>query len=178
MALFDILKKVIDSAPPQQNPVANQPVSEKKPPKKEERHRIAGTSYQQDAIISLGTLNPNYKLNKSQLIKKKLVNTPVYEYNFKTYEADLVPEPSNEYDPNAIKVMIAGKHVGYIKKGSCAHIKKLINTGLIKSVTATIKGGNQKYVSCYDAPENRDKDSYIYESDKSPIGVDIMIKTI
>ncbi len=149
----------------------------KQPSAKGETHRIAGTSYRQDAIKSLGTPNPDYKLTKEQLIKKNLLNVSIYEYNFKTYKAELVPEPTNKQDPNAIKVIIAGNHVGYIKKGSCAHVKKLITTNSIKSITATIKGGSSKYISCYDSPKERDKDSYEYESDKGTIGVEIKIQT-
>lgn len=145
---------------------------------KVETHRIAGTSYRQDTIKSLGTSNPDYRLTKEQLIKKNLLNINVYEYNFKSYKAELVPEPTNKHDSNAIKVIIAGKHVGYIKKGSCAHVKKLISTDSIKSITATIKGGNSKYISCYDAPSERNKDSYNYSSDKFDIGVEIKIQTV
>ncbi|MCI8789108.1 MAG: hypothetical protein HFH92_08375 [Lachnospiraceae bacterium] len=182
MGLFDTLKKAlsVSSVPPPtgQKPSSAQTASTKKSEKKEETHRIAGTSFHQDEIKSLGSLNPDYKLNKSQLIKKNLLNVWVYEYSFKSYQAELVPEPTNEYDPNAIKVVIAGKHIGYIKKGSCAHIKKLISTNSIKSITAIMKGGNSKYISCYDPPKERDKDSYEYESDKGTIGVEIKIQII
>lgn len=159
-------------------PLPQRTVTSKQASAKEETHRIAGTSYRQDAIKSLGTPNPDYKLTKEQLIKKNLLNVSIYEYSFKSYKAELVPEPTNEHDPNAIKVIIEGKHIGYIKKGSCAHVKKLMSTNSIKSVTATMKGGNSKYISCYDAPKDRDKDSYNYSSDKFDIGVEIKIQTI
>ena len=30
--------------------------------------------------------------------------------------ASLIPEPTNPYDPNAVKVVIAGKHVGHLSR--------------------------------------------------------------
>jgi hypothetical protein len=159
-------------------PLPQRTVTAKQPSAKEETHRITGTSFRQDAIKSLGVPNPDYKLTKEQLIKKNLLNVSIYEYTFKSYKAELVPEPTNEYDSNAIKVVIAGKHVGYIKKGSCAHVKKLMSTNSIKSITATMKGGSSKYISCYDPLKERDKDSYEYESDKGTIGVEVKIQTI
>lgn len=170
MGLFNALKKAFCISSAQQAGETD------KAARKEENHRIAGTSYRQEAIKSLGTPNPDYALPKGQLIKKGLVNVPVYEYNFNPYEAELIPEPTNEHDPNAIKVIVSGQHVGYIKRGSCGHVKKLLKTNSIKSITAFIKGGNNKYIICNDPPGERDKDSYEFESDKGTIGVEITIK--
>lgn len=179
MGLFNLLKKALNTAPVKSTPepFVPQTGTTNHLPKKEEKHRIAGTSFKQNEIKSLGVLNPNYQLNKSQLIKKNLINITVYEYTFNSFYAELIPEPTNEHDPNAIMVMIAGKHVGYIKKGSCAHVKKLINANSIKSITAIMKGGNTKYVSCFDL-EDRDKSSYEYEASKGDIGIEITIHTI
>lgn len=170
--------KALSQQPKATKPLPQRTVTAQRSSAKEETHKIAGTSYRQDAIKSLGAPNPDYKLTKEQLIKKNLLNVSIYEYTFKSYKAELVPEPTNEYDSNAIKVVIAEKHVGYIKKGSCAHVKKLMSTNSIKSITATMKGGSSKYISCYDPPKERDKDSYEYESDKGTIGVEIKIQTI
>lgn len=134
-----------------------------------ETHRVAGTSYKQREIKSLGSLNPDYQLNKAQLIKKGLLNTSVYEYTFKKLKAELIPEPTNEVDPNAIKVIVSGKHVGYIKKGSCAHIKKLLKSNTIVSVTANVKGGNYKYIQSFEPGD------YAFESDKGEFGIDLTI---
>lgn len=143
---------------------------------KTENHQVAETSYHQEAIKSLGTLNPDYQLTKSQLIKNKLINCAIYEYNFPSLTAELIPEPSNIHDSNAIKVVIAGQHVGYIKKGSCSHIKNLINSNAIKSVTANIYGGKNKYINCYD--DSGDADSYELEKDEYDIGIKITIEKI
>ena len=123
------------------------------------RSKVAGTSYRQNEIKLLGTQNPDYRLSTAQLAKKKLVDVSIYEYKFKKLKAQLEEEPTNEYDPNAIKVMISGRHVGYIKKGSCTHVKKLIKTNSIKSITAIISGGNYKYIfRCGDGNDSFDCD--------------------
>lgn len=143
---------------------------------KTENHKVAGTSYRQEVIKSLGTLNPDYQLTKSQLIKSKLIDCAIYEYNFPSLATELIPEPSNVHDPNAIKVMISGQHVGYIKRGSCPHIKNLINSNSIKSVTAHIYGGKNKRVNCYD--DYGDADSFELEKEEYDIGIKITIEKI
>lgn len=111
-------------------------------------HKIAGTSFRQEALQALGELNPDYNLTKRELLKIWLDGVTVYEYTFQPRRAYLVPEPDNPEDPNAIKVVIDGAHVGYIKAGSCAHIRRLIREGRIEKIEARIIGG--KYKSVYD----------------------------
>lgn len=41
---------------------------------------------------------------------------------------ELIPEPDNPYDKNAVRVDMDGLTVGYIKKGSCSHAKNLLNS--------------------------------------------------
>jgi len=148
MGLFDLFKKKEEIATPQkQEPEAQ--IS-----KNTQGHKVAGCNYKQAEIKSLGTINPDYSLKKNELIKKGLLDTPVYEYNFPKYSAALIPEPTNEHDPNAIKVVIADVHVGYIKKGSCSRVRKLMDTNSIKEVGAIVYGGNYKEViDCGDVTE-------------------------
>lgn len=140
---------------------------------KAEKHRIAGVSYRQDVIMSLGIPNEAYKYTKSQLIKMGLVDKKIYEYLFSPSSVTLIPEPDNDHDPNAVKVVIDGKHVGYIKKGSCSHIKNLLNSNTISSISAKISGGKSKYVYCNDDCE--DSNSYTMEQDKTDFHVEITI---
>lgn len=39
----------------------------------------------------------------------------------------LRPEPDNKYDPNAIKVLINGKHVGYVARDYCSQVSEILN---------------------------------------------------
>lgn len=144
MGLFDILKR-------KENVVMSPETQE---PKNTQGHKVAGCDYRQAEIKSLGKINPDYSLKKNELIKKKMLDIKVYEYIFPKYSAELVPEPTNEHDPNAIKVIIDGVHVGYIKKGSCTRIHNLINSGGIKGIEAILYGGNYKEVlDCGDVTE-------------------------
>ena len=117
------------------------------PPEKTERHRVAGTSYRIDAIKSLGIENPDYELTKQELVEDYLTDESIYEYEFPLFDAELIEEPDNEVDPNAIMVVLNGVHVGYIKAGSCNRVKKRMREDRIKRVTARIFGGRYKYVS-------------------------------
>lgn len=119
------------------------------PAQKTERHRVAGTSYRTDAIKSLGNENPIYELTKRDLIDLDKTDESIYEYEFPIFDAELIEEPDNEVDPNAIKVILNGVHVGYIKAGSCNRIKKRMREDRIKRATATISGGRYKYVSTH-----------------------------
>ncbi len=100
-------------------------------------HKVAGTSYRRDVIASFGTLNPEYKKPKNR-------DMTVFEYTFpQRLMAELVPDPDNEHDKNALKVLIDGKHVGYIKAGSAKHVGNISEQ--YDAVTAEIYGGNRKY---------------------------------
>ena len=88
----------------------------------------------------------------------------VYQYTFDV-KADLVPEPDNEYDPNAIMVQANGLCIGHIPKGSTAHIRKLMESGRIKSMNLNIGGGKYKEVYEVDDGEYElDKDTLKYSA--------------
>lgn len=128
-----------------------------------ERHNIAGTSYRQNNIKQLGVLNYEYDLTKTEIINELLYDEKIYQYNFYPESVVLEEEPDNIHDPNAIKVIIDDIFVGYIKRGSCNHIKKLIREDKIQSISAEIYGGKYKTVfSDYDV----EKDKEIYQMDK------------
>lgn len=148
------------------------PAAPKKAPTRK-THKVAGTSYRQDAIRAMGEKNPDFALTKRDLFKRGL-DAPVYEYTFNPTKAELIPEPENPHDPNAIKVLVDGVHVGYIKAGSCAHILKLLQEDRIERITPTIFGGKYKHLCTYDADAKRLED-YDLEKDESPFGVSLQI---
>lgn len=161
----------IDSA------VVRSPESPVITPVKTERHNIAGTSYRQKEIESLGEENYLYSLGKKELIDDFMTDQKIYKYDFFPVSVELVDEPDNPHDPNAIKVIIDGIHVGYIKKGSCSHIKKLVKNDLISSISAEIHGGRYKYISSDYDPVN-DKDVYSCEQNSTPyfVSIDLSLK--
>ena len=107
-------------------------------------HRVAGVSHYTDNLLTLATENPDYVLKKNELIKRKMFNETIYQYDFYPGKVDVIPEPTNQYDPNAVQVLIDEKLVGYIKAGSCKHILNLINENRIEKIESKIEGGKYK----------------------------------
>lgn len=138
-------------------------------------YRVAGTSFRADAIASLGEENDDYGASKRDLIDEDLIDEEIYQLQFHPEKAELVPEPDNEFDPNAVKVIVDGVHVGYIKKGSCAHVKKLLDEDRILNITCKIGGGKFKIITEDYDPE-KGKDVYTLERDEREYWVELKIK--
>lgn len=128
-------------------PEAPAPDPEPKPERtfsKMETHRIAGTSFHESEIPELMIENGDYDMTAAELIDAGYEDERVYKYSETDCKASLEPEPDNQYDPNAVKVFADGVHIGYIKKGSAAHVKKLLEEDRIRSMSLTITGGPYK----------------------------------
>lgn len=137
-------------------------------------HKVSGTSRRQKELLAMGKKNPDYALTKRELVKKWPEGVTVYEYKFSPKKAELVPDPDNEHNPKAIKVLVDGVHVGYIKDGSCAHIHKLLRENRLQSVTAQIVGGKYKELYSLDQDARKVED-YEFEKDETTIGVRLAI---
>lgn len=143
------------------------------PQQKVERHHVAGTSFRLDAIKALGVKNFDYDKSKRELIEDGLTGERIWRTDYFPKVATLEPEPTNPHDPNAIKVVVDGVHIGYIKKGSCARIHKAIREGRIERVKCEIKGGKYKIVL-----EDFDEDGnsvYNLDSDDVPLYAELYI---
>ena len=118
---------------------------------------VVGESYHKKEIASLGYENPDYKLAKGELFKRGYYEKPVYAYDFPKLEAKLQPEPDNKHDPNAIKVLVRGIHVGYIRSKDCPAVKAMLDAGRIRRVQASILGGDSRmiYTEMAYPPEER-----------------------
>ena len=138
-----------------------------------ERHKLAGTSYHMDAIMALAQENPDYDLTKREIIDDELTDERIYQYTFADGPVELVDDPDNEYDPNAIKVLVAGQHIGYIKRGSTGRIHNLQRAGRVLGVTAEIYGGKYKVVICDDDDDGAEH--YDLIKDETGYGADIEI---
>ena len=108
------------------------------------RHQIVGLDYRKANVMKLAKENPIYKLDKAAILKQGLTNTDIHKYIFADGPTELVQEPDNPHDPNAIKVVVSGQHIGYIKAGSCAHLNKVINEGRVEKILCRIYGGPYK----------------------------------
>ena len=144
------------------------------PVAKKVSHGVVGTNYRQKEIQAMGRINQDYALDKRALLKRWPKGVTVYEYTFSPKKAELVPEPENPHDPKAIKVLVDGVHVGYIKAGSCAHIHKLLRDGRILKIEPKIVGGKYKELYSLDAGA-RQLDDFDLDKGSSPFGVRLEI---
>jgi hypothetical protein len=63
----------------------------------------------------------------------------------------LMPDPTNAYDPNAIKVVKRGLHIGFIPRGWTADVREALEDGFIVVVeSCTARGCAIRFV----APED------------------------
>lgn len=131
--------KVETTAPIQPPSAPIQPPTEQTKPEpaetgfKRETIKVAGISQFTDNVLSLGSENPDYSLSKKELIEAGLEDEKIKEYDFRILPATFEFEPDNQYDSNAIAVYVAGVKIGYVKSGSTAHIRKLIQQNKIEA---------------------------------------------
>ena len=59
-------------------------------------------------------------------------------------DAQVVPDPENEYDPNAVKVLIDGVHVGFVPKGATGYWRNRIAEG-VHTVPCLVREGGESY---------------------------------
>lgn len=90
---------------------------------KKEKFQVAGVSHYSDSIMKdIAYENDDYSLSVKELSETYDVGDRVFEYSFDDCNASLVPEPTNEHDPNAVRVEVKGILIGYVKRGSCSQI--------------------------------------------------------
>ena len=137
-------------------------------------YRVTGMQHYMDNLMSLAIDNIDYNSSKRVLIDEGLIDERIWEKEFFPVKTEVIPEPNNPVDPKAIKVVVDGKHVGYIKSGSCAHLLKVIREGRIKKIDCEIAGGPYKRIN-EDYDEEKDKDVYTLEHGNSPYFVHLLI---
>ena len=134
-----------------------------------ETHRVAGTSHRQKTLQELGMPNSDYDdLTASEAAETYDVGDRIYEYTFYGETPALVPEPSNPYDPRAIRVEVDGKHIGYIKKGSTSRVRNLMESGRVLSIHVEMYGG--RYKELVETDEGRPR----FEKDETDYGAKLI----
>lgn len=144
-----------------------------KPAPKVEHHNVTGTSFRREALLSLGVENDDYTKTKRELIEDDIIGERVYKTDFYANRVELVPEPDNPHDPNAIKVVVDGQHIGYIKKGSCAHVRNLLENDAIRAMRCEIKGG--RYKMLLEEEDDDGKTRYDLITDEHALCADLFI---
>ena len=146
------------------------------PRTKKKVFHVTGTAHYQDAFSGMLAENEDYGLPAAELKEMLEPGEKVWQYEVDFSTVALVPEPENEYDPNAVRVELDGIKVGYIKKGSCSQVKNLLKSDKYVRTTAETFGG--KYKSLY-VWEDDDGDSHerIEKGDTGVYGVTVTIET-
>ena len=131
---------------------------------KTEKFYVAGVRHYEDNILSLGCENEEYNLSNRDLIDSFMEGEKIFEYDFFPKEVDLIPEPENKYDDNAVRVEVDGVLVGYIKMGSCSRVKNLMASPDFRGVRVESMGMG-KYKSIW---EDDDGKLHVEKGEKSP----------
>lgn len=134
--------------------ISAQHISKISQPKAKTCILVVGEYYRHNDICSIVSGNPLYNLPDNEFIKKVAPDKRIYRYKYREASAQLIPEPANKHDKNAIKVMIDNVHVGYIPTEQCLEVKKLLPK--IKEVKAYIGGGDYKYHSQNEVYKSQD----------------------
>lgn len=146
---------------------------------RQEQFTAAGTSFHKAELADFGVPNPDYKLDKMQLYRAGLLDTDVYALNFEPVLAALVPEPENPHDKCAVKILLNGVHVGYIRANQSAFVTWLLATGKVRRVQAQAYGGDYRtltYDGGYLAPgETATRDELHTAVTRSSIGIAVFI---
>ena len=107
---------------------------------------VAGVYYRKDDIIDLLDENDDYEMTKKEIIESGLDGEYIYKYSIKDSDAELIPEPDNENDKNAIMVMVDGTHVGYVPKDKIKKTKRTLEGKHVDRIRCSIYGGDYKVV--------------------------------
>lgn len=122
---------------------------------------VAGIYYREDAVIdNLLYENSDYEMRKSEIVECGMEDTYIYKYDTFYGYADLVPEPDNPHDPNAIKVIVDNVHIGYVPAKSTKSIKKIIESNNVIEISCEIYGGPYKVLPDVDADIERGKTDF------------------
>lgn len=96
---------------------------------------VAGFNYYRDGMFKVLTDNPDYKNPKSTA-------KPVYKYKYFDKVCDLIPEPDNPYDSNAILVSYKGVKLGHVPMDETDNVRVLLANGYIPKLN--IVAGHRK----------------------------------
>lgn len=114
---------------------------------KRELFKVTGITYHKDAVKELQIENDDYDMTAKQILGEYGEDERIYKYDYDIAKVELVPEPDNEYDRNAVAVVIDGAKVGYIKKGSASRVKNLLASPDFDHIETEIGGGPYKVVT-------------------------------
>lgn len=145
----------------------------------QEQFAVAGTSLHKKELAALGEENPDYKMDKMQLYRAGLLDSNVYAIRFGPVTAKLEPEPDNPKDKNAVKVLLNGQHIGYVKASAAPKVLSLLAADRIRRIQAQPYGGDYRTLT-YDGGylpdgERAARDELRTEVTRESVGVALFI---
>ena len=166
MGLFDLFKKkpspvrVPDPVPePEPTPKEEAPAAQK-PDYKTYDFKVAGVAYHENELLeNIMIENDEYYMKRSELIDLGMVDERIYKYEPSFLHVELVPDPTNEHDPNAIKVLVDGVHIGFVPEKKTSKVKKILEKNDVLAMVCDISGGPYRIIKEY-YDDDRDKDMY------------------
>ena len=96
-----------------------------------------------EELFDLLACNPDFELSTDELIKKGYAGKTIYKY-YSDYQGDdvsLEPDPKNQADKNAVKILLFGKFFGYVNREDAPTIKQLIKKNAILELKLKNRGG-------------------------------------
>lgn len=134
-------------------------------------YHITGMYYYEKDIQSLFVKNPDFSRSNKELLEIYDEGDVICQYEADVSKVELIPEPDNQYDPDAVRCEIDGVKVGYIKSGSCARVKKLLASPDFKEVTLTqFAHGKEKHIRM-----DEDGDLYVDTFDRDGFVIHVSI---
>lgn len=136
---------------------------------------VAGISFHEKEILRMLTEeNEDWNMSKRDIIECCLTDERIYRYGGITTNVELVPEPDNPYDPNAVKVIADNIHIGYVPAKITGPVKKIIqNKDCV--ISCEFIGGEYKILT-EEYDDMADKTIYKWEKDTQNIGAKVLIK--
>lgn len=137
---------ILSSIPAQVNPSASSKPSQNSSDLVTERIHVRGESFYEESFNELRYKNYEYDYSKKEIIEEGLDGHRIYQYDFDPVNVELIDEPDNPKDPNAIAVYVCGHQIGHVPHGSTAHIRNVREKYGIQRITAEMGGGKYKIV--------------------------------
>lgn len=119
---------------------------------------VVGLAYNEEALEELRTESDDWSMSRKELLEEYSDGDRLYRYEWPLSPVEVVPEPENEHDPNALKVLLCGKKIGYVKKDQTDAVRALLGQDL--RVWVELEGGEAKVFE-----EDEDEKIQISEED-------------
>ena len=155
------MKKYSEEIPKTKTPDQSEALHETAGELQEESFDLPGTHYHKASIAKVADINPDWRKTCKALINAGKENKKIYRFLRTTKKAELVKEPDNPHDKNAVMVLVDGEKVGYISADENLHVIDIMDSGAIEEVSATISGGSYKIVYSEDEIKKGESGPYV-----------------